>query len=263
MSKFEHKWNFVLPRIREDFARAGAGIDFAAPSLKVLEYGCGTGETSLRLAHDYPQATVVGVDIRDMDFTLFDKAATLRGTAAPPANLSYVNMARPPEGTLIARPGEIDMGHIPDAGYDLCLSWCVFEHIDTQIMTDTLKRLHGLIRPGGWLYLMINPLYFSEYGSHLNSVLPEPWLHLTLDIASLRERFFAAPGPQTGRAFMWAQFETLNRLTADHLNLLVEQAGFDPVWEDRKTSGKPGPSLLATYNDAVLRTKEVTIIARR
>ena len=69
---------------------------------------------------------------------------------------------------------------LPDASIDLIVSHSCFEHIsDVSRVLDESDRV---LRRGGHIYITINPLYYSSWGSH--GTLPDhatrlaPWEHL-------------------------------------------------------------------------------------
>lgn len=101
--------------------------------MAVLDFGCGTGLVSLPWAGQVK--TLVGLDSSPAMLEVFMEKARQQG-------LSNVQ-------TL-----EVDPGHDENLSgpYDLVLSSMVFHHIeDTEAL---LERLHGVLKPSGWLVLV-------------------------------------------------------------------------------------------------------------
>lgn len=73
-----------------------------------------------------------------------------------------------------------DDGSIPleSGSVDVVVSHSVLEHVAD--LDKTLSEINRILRPKGWLYLTVNPLYFSSYGSHLNrdGRRLDDWQHL-------------------------------------------------------------------------------------
>ena len=63
-----------------------------------------------------------------------------------------------------------------DDWFDFCFSQNAFEHIPDP--EKALREVVRVTRPGGLIYLMFDPLWTADSGSHFLHLIGEPWLHL-------------------------------------------------------------------------------------
>lgn len=63
-----------------------------------------------------------------------------------------------------------------DNWFDFCFSHNAFEHIPDP--ESALRELVRVTRPGGLIYLMFDPLWTADSGSHFLHYIGEPWAHL-------------------------------------------------------------------------------------
>jgi SAM-dependent methyltransferase len=104
-----------------------------APPRRILDFGCGTGETCAHLARVFPQAEVTGVDAAA---GALDHAR--RAHAGP--RIRFESLDR------FAAEGE----------YDLCYSNGVFHHIAPGDREASARLIHRALAPGGRFALMEN-----------------------------------------------------------------------------------------------------------
>lgn len=63
-----------------------------------------------------------------------------------------------------------------DAWFHFCFSQNAFEHIaDPEL---ALLEAFRVTRPGGFVYVMFDPVWTADSGSHFLEAIGEPWLHL-------------------------------------------------------------------------------------
>lgn len=60
--------------------------------------------------------------------------------------------------------------------FDFCFSQNAFEHIPDPELA--LREMVRVTRPGGLIYLMFDPLWTADSGSHFLHFIGEPWAHL-------------------------------------------------------------------------------------
>lgn len=118
---------FMEGRVRDLCAR------LAAPPRRILDFGCGTGETAAHFAARFPEALVVGVDDAQ---NAIAHAARAHGSAR-------VRFGRVTE--LLA-----------EGGFDLCYTNGVFHHIPPAAREGAVRAIHGALRPGGVFALFEN-----------------------------------------------------------------------------------------------------------
>lgn len=63
-----------------------------------------------------------------------------------------------------------------DDWFDFCFSQNAFEHIPDP--EKALREVVRVTRPGGLIYLMFDPLWTADSGSHFLQYIGEPWVHL-------------------------------------------------------------------------------------
>lgn len=125
----ERRDYFLEGRVRDLRERLGPGY---APR-RVLDFGCGTGETAAHLARVFPGARITGVDT---------SAAALEHARA--------------------RHGgpRVDFEPLADfrarEAFDLCYTNGVFHHIPPPARADALRLVHGALVHGGRFALMEN-----------------------------------------------------------------------------------------------------------
>jgi trans-aconitate methyltransferase len=125
----ESKTFFMEGRLRR--LRALLPPDFAPT--QVLDFGCGTGETSRGLLERFGGTHVVGIDV---SAGALDHARQLHGSS----DISFF---------------DVDSFEAPGA-FDLCYSNGAFHHVDPPERPRVLRRLRELLRPGGLLAVFEN-----------------------------------------------------------------------------------------------------------
>ena len=152
------------------------------PKLRILDMGCDTSGTQIRLISELTSGEVVGINVP----TTFpsEQAKAVAG----------------PNVTLIRMDGmELQF---PDESFDLVISANVMEHVP-----DPVKFIHEaarVVRPDGLVYIETAPLWSSARGHHIHeemigryspdeknyrndgSVIPD-WSHLSLTKQKMRE----------------------------------------------------------------------------
>lgn len=215
---------------------------------RLLDFGCGEGIAASSFAMRHPSSVVFGTDIQTVNASLLaDRILALLQRSFPPnLDLRLVSSS--------ALPDDI-------CDLDLIYSWSVFEHVRRDLMVPILEMLRRRLKPGGMMFLQIEPLYFSSRGAHLYGAIPEPWSHLVHQTDLLREKLFASPGLDASKTRLWDQYTTLNRATADDIIDACILAGFRVLKKDILTSEiDPPPALLRAYSRDALITNELRLL---
>lgn len=235
---------------------------------KVMNFGCGDGITDLGLALRHGAQHIHGIDIRQEYAKLGRLAQAQLGLAQLPKGLTFQTIE--PSQPLAAQCG----------GVDAIVSWSTFEHVQRDQILPILQDLFGCLRPGGYFFLQIEPLYYSAFGSHLGRYDPLPWHHLQVDDAQLWsviqacdaplnadevDSGFADFGPDGYKRFVFKEYQELNRLTADELQALTEQVGFQVVRQERRHyEPQPVPEdLLQRYPRELLTNNEIFLLMQK
>lgn len=125
----EDKYFFIRGRIRD--LKAHLPAEFCPQ--RILDYGCGIGDSAPFLLEAFPGAQIVGVDTSESALAL-----ARQRYASPIYNFCSVQSLRNIEG------------------FDLCYVNGVFHHIPPAERIRVLKTLHQVIKPGGYLALFEN-----------------------------------------------------------------------------------------------------------
>jgi SAM-dependent methyltransferase len=216
---------------------------------RVMDFGCGEGITALGIAREYGAREVVGVDIMPDPGACSVVAREHLALEELPRNL---RLHRVRAGELAGEPG-----------YDLVYAWSVFEHVDQRILAETFSSLRGVLRPGGFLLIQVDPLYYSAFGSHLYEKVPIAWGHLTMQGDVYEERLAAVCGSLEEFHSLISTYRTLNKITSDDLVFGVKSVGFRVLRTlTTRDGGEPPADLRRIYNRAVLETNQVVILAQ-
>jgi 2-polyprenyl-3-methyl-5-hydroxy-6-metoxy-1,4-benzoquinol methylase len=237
----------TVPQVVSDWVgryRTLAGMD-------ILDFGCGEGISALAMALKHKPRRVVGIDIMPDPDNCLPIARRRLGISQLPENLSLHRI----------KPGFL---HRDDDQFDLVYSWSVFEHVDQRLLDRSLKLIQSSLRPGGFFFVQIAPLYYSAEGSHLFHKIPEPWCHLTTQHSALHERLVSAVPDTAELQSLWSAYRTLNKLTASELIDRIDKAGFEILrtWTEKEKRQSPA-NLRAVFAEDALTTCQVVILAKR
>jgi len=229
-------------------------------SKRILDFGCGMDITGLGLSLRYNHE-IVGVDISPMINYLPLIAKQQIGLEYLPNNISLHQIQ---EGL-----------NLQDFGlFDAIIAWSVFEHVDLQYMSQIIRNFKEILKPGGVIFIQIEPMWLSPFGSHLQLFLKEPWAHLVHDRDTIRSMVHSAAEPQNfqlslGNTQTWDQaktsqlmeFDKLNRIKIDDIITMFSEAGFKLIREERnQIKIDPPYSLKNKYSDEDLKTNEVRLL---
>lgn len=151
---YDRRWSFYIEATtRETIARLSL-----PPGTQLLDVGCGTGALLEKLAHNFPQTTLVGVD--------------------PVPEMLAVARRRLPAGIELGE-GWAEELPFEDHSFDVVVSCNVFHYIRQPV--PALKEMIRLLRPGGelvitdwcddylacricdWCLRRFNPAHFKAY----------------------------------------------------------------------------------------------------
>ena len=225
---------YFLSDICEGFAEAQAGeISFnkakqvrmlgAGPGLRILDAGCGRGETVLACAK--AGAEVAGIDYSEAAVEL---TREMLAEVQPEADI---------------RTGSVTDLPWPDGSFDRIQFSDVIEHIDPQQTVPALAEFRRVLKPGGYLLVHTAPnLLFTKYGWPI----ARPFVRLTghEEIVGKVERWFE----------LCAEYHT-NEQSVHTLRRNLRQAGFaNPhVWIDPDVLRSGQFHLLSGFEGPVVR----------
>lgn len=240
----------------------GGALDLG--KARLLNFGCGDGITDLSLVLKHGATSIHGVDIRREYAKLPRIARDQLGMSRLPSALTFETIL--PSAPLAGRAPV----------FDGIMSWSTFEHVQRDQLLPILRDLHACLRPGGYFFLQIEPLFYSPYGSHLRRYDDLPWHHLMASEDALWKVIeehdgpidasevdfgFADFGVDGYKRFVFKEYQALNRLTADELVELTAEAGFHVVREERRhVEMEIPPALQGQYPDDWLRTNEIFLL---
>ena len=232
---------------------------------RVLEFGCGDGFTALGVIR-FNTKEIVGVDLNLAYSYLPEISRRYLGMDTLPNNLSFQQVV---EGEQL--PFE-------NASFNAIYAWSVLEHV--QDVDYVMHELYRLLEPEGILFIQIEPLYHSPFGSHLLRLIQEPWAHLTMtgeaflerarnahDIVREEEKDLAY---QTlafieFKKFLISEYKNLNRITMGELEAAAQNSGFNVLTQEKRQGHpyRPPMDLLERYPAEDLLTNDVRLTLRK
>ena len=237
-----------LPHYLDVWTRQVGGLS----GKRILDFGCGHGETAAAIALTRAPGRVVGVDINDEHKNLLEELRVHLALDALPDTLTFER---------------IEPGAMPsETGFDLIYSWSVFEHIDQMLFDEVVQKLRNTLADPGFLFVQIAPLFYSAEGSHFARYGMAEWEHLTLQVDEMRRRLYSAPGISAETKRMdWSCFETLNKLTAEGMIEAVTRNGFELVQKQFMVEQEiEAPAkLLRIFHRDVLMTNQVVAFFKK
>lgn len=230
----------------EDFLR---GTNLSLTGARVLDVGCGDGFIDIGLLRKFQPTKVMGVDLVPTDVDELQKLYVANFNEELPKNLTF--------GTCT--PTTIPL---PDESFDVVFSWSVFEHVTDPVAV--FNEMHRLLRPGGFMFLQIWPLYRSQRGSHLWNWYPDGWEHMTRSHDELRDeiRLTLQNEPELLEATS-IDFDSLNCITVDELQSALSSAGFKIRRVSFQADTIDVPESLLRYRLSDLAISGVKLLATR
>lgn len=164
---------------------------------RVLEVGCGPGETAVRLA-ERGNCHVTGVDANAYPEWPERRSETVR--------LEEVDLT--------------ERNPFAPESFDYIISFAVLEHVQQPL--TMLEAMHSLIKPGGRMYITAN-LHRGPMASHRYREVFFPWPHLLFEDAVFI-RFYRDYHGMENITPVW-----VNKLTHLHYLDKVRQLGFETL----------------------------------
>lgn len=148
---------YVLPP-GEAIVRSALIDRITSQPRRILDLGCGTGSTTLKLKQAFPQAEVVGLDLSPyMLVVAADKAKSAR------LNISFT------QGLAEATP-------FPSASFDLVTASLLFHELPPAIARDILRECFRLLRSGGEVLILDGNQPVLRSTPWLMEVFEEPYI---------------------------------------------------------------------------------------
>jgi SAM-dependent methyltransferase len=257
---------------RKRFQRIADKAKTFLPSLtgiSVLDVGCGDASNCVLFA-EAGAACVTGIDL---DVALF--AQTDKGERARRLVSGLLNV---PQNTLEAALAERNVSlqrmdatrmSFADASFDVVMSRSAMEHV--RPAEEALREIARVTRPGGLIYLSIDPFYWLR-GCHKRGVVDIPWAHARLTLSEF-SRFVSSSEGEAKAVQRTERLETLNRFTAAQWEERIRALNWTVlVWqEDPSPAGETAlqshPQVLSTLLPGVterdLRCERIRVWIRR
>lgn len=163
----------------------------------VVDFGCGEGTEAIEMARK-GAAKVMGIDIREDVLSIARQKA---GAAGVQDRCSF--------GTSASELA------------DIIVSLDAFEHFGRP--DEILRIMHGLLKPGGEVWVSFGPTWYHPMGGHLFSVFP--WAHLVFSERALIR--WRSDFKSDGATKFSETAGGLNQMTIKRFETLVAASSFE------------------------------------
>lgn len=148
---------YVLPP-GEAIVRSALIDAITSQPRRILDLGCGTGSTTLKLKQAFPQAEVIGLDLSPyMLAVAHDKAQTAH------LDISFYH-------------GLAEATGFPAASFDLVTASLLFHELPSAIARDILRECFRLLRSGGEVMILDGNQPVLRSTPWLMEVFEEPYI---------------------------------------------------------------------------------------
>jgi len=194
------------------------------PMLKgrILDVGCGDGIIDLGIFLRVQPEELVGID----PFRGFERLPdVVSANHLPPDVLD--------DGRLKFMAKDGNAIPFPDNYFDVVVSWGSLEHIAGGYR-QTLQEIRRVLKNGG-LFFVHPGLYFGALGNHLGEFFQDPFVHLKLPEAELKEAVLKDQPQRMDRAGhvasseeYWQWYTELNPIRVNEFEQELRSLGFEP-----------------------------------
>lgn len=152
---------------------------------RLLDFGCGTGASSLCLAAMFPETEIVGIDLDEQAIDLARKVLAHRGLT----NVKFLSSCDP--ASIPRELGE----------FDFVMLSAVYEHLLPEERHQLMPELWRILKVGGVLFINQTPHRYFPYEHHSTRL----WLlnYLPDVVAFFLARHFSKINPELNRSGDW------------------------------------------------------------
>jgi len=256
-TNFDLKFNTVTEIFREWMPE-----EFNFSNATILDFGCDYGIMTLAIALKLKPKKIIGVDINSHHLQLLEMVKDKIDINTIPDNLEFYEVK--PDEKLSKR-----------FLFDCIFTWSTLEHVNQPYLHEVVAEMYKALKPHGMVFLQIAPLYYSAFGSHLDSLIDTPWAHLSMQNNLLHYAVMSAPknnlyineDDQNYEAIkkkIWGCYSTLNKITADGIVELFETNGFKTLKQSRTNCvPKPPKQLASIFLKEVLETEQIRVLFQK
>lgn len=224
------------------------GCGVALSGREVVDVGCGDGIIDLGLCLETGPARLLGFDIVPTDVEELSRLAR-----------RYRSLERLPEALSFATCTDATLP-LADGTVDAVVSWSTFEHVSKP--AAVMAEIRRVLRPGGFVFLQVWPLYYSPHGSHLWHWFPDGYDHFTNPPDVLIDRIAQDAEMDEGvKHQMLIDFQTLNHVTVDELDDHLRAAGLRTVRAELLTGPTNLPAGLPPHRLVDLLVAGIKLVA--
>ncbi len=189
---------------------------------RILDVGCGDGIIDLGMFLRLQPEELVGID----PFKGYERLPdVIAANHLPPDVLD--------DSRLKFRDEDANDIPYPDDYFDVVVSWGSLEHIAGGY-GQALQEIRRVLKPGG-LFFVHPGLYFGALGNHLGEFFDDPFVHLKLPEAELKEAVLKAKPQRMDRAGhvatpeeYWQWYTELNPIRVGEFEQELRGLGFEP-----------------------------------
>ncbi|MBI5428359.1 MAG: class I SAM-dependent methyltransferase [Nitrospinae bacterium] len=156
--------NYVQKKLRNDLLGYLPASAFASKT--ILDFGCGSGASTVILGRMFPDARIAGVELDPNLLRLARARAEFH-------RLGNATFHRSPDAKSL--PDEL-------AGFDFAILSAVYEHLLPDERRTVLPEIWARLKPGGTLFIDQTPYRYFPVEAHatglpLINYLPDRWAH--------------------------------------------------------------------------------------
>lgn len=104
----------------------------------ILDVGCGTGRWAMEMAHAFPEANVIGLDV----------------VAPPQDDAPLTELDHRPENYVFVQGNALERLNFPDAAFDFTHMRLLYFALPAATWPNVVAELRRVTRPGGWVELV-------------------------------------------------------------------------------------------------------------